>query len=175
MKPRFTIRPATTADVERIVQLNHALFQEDAGQRDPTMNLNWALEEGGRFYAGFLKREATVVLLIEVREGGETTAVVGYLAGQMRHRFQMRPIDIAELDSMYIIEAYRNLDLGTALVARFREWSQEQGAERIAVTAYAANTRALTFYQRLGFIPRDITLELPLGIVNGKLSITNGK
>lgn len=159
------------ADVARIVALNHALFQEDAGQRDPTMNLNWALEEGERYFSGFLKREQSVVLLVEDSEGGgggETTAVVGYLAGQMRHRFQMRPINIAELDSMYVCEPYRNLGLGTQLAEQFRVWAETQGAERIAVTAYAANSRALAFYQRLGFVPRDITLELTLEMVNGE-------
>ncbi len=170
MNPRFTIRPATVDDVERIVQLNHALFQEDAGQRDPTMNLNWALEEGVRVFTGFLKREQSVVLLVEDGEGGETTAVVGYLAGQMRHRYKMRPINVTELESMYVIETHRNQGMGTALVGQFCEWSQAQGAECIAVTAYVANTRALAFYQRLGFIPRDITLELALEkIVNGEL------
>lgn len=179
MNLRFTIRAATVADVACIVQLNHALFQEDAGQRDPTMNLNWALEEGERFFAGFLKRAQAVVLLVEAGGGiqgeEETTAVVGYLAGQMRHRFQMRPINIAELESMYISEPYRNLGLGTQLVAHFRDWAEQQGAERIAVTAYAANTRALAFYQRLGFVPRDITLEMTLEIVNRKLSMVNGE
>jgi len=40
------IRCAEEADVSDIIQLSHALFQEDAGQRDKSVNLNWAVEHG---------------------------------------------------------------------------------------------------------------------------------
>ena len=41
-----SIRRADEKDVSEIVELSYALFQEDAGQRDPWMNLNWPREEG---------------------------------------------------------------------------------------------------------------------------------
>ena len=40
------VRQATQIDVGTIVQLSHALFQEDAGQRDQTVNLEWAIANG---------------------------------------------------------------------------------------------------------------------------------
>ena len=39
------IRKAISDDIASIVELNFALFQEDAGQRDPYMNLNWPKED----------------------------------------------------------------------------------------------------------------------------------
>jgi GNAT superfamily N-acetyltransferase len=45
------------------------------------------------------------------------------------------------------------------LVEAFLEWVSQRGVERVSVTAYAANEGAVAFYQRLGFRPRNITLE----------------
>jgi GNAT superfamily N-acetyltransferase len=42
----------------------------------------------------------------------------------------------------------------------FLEWAQEQGAGRVTVMAYTANERAVFFYQKMGFLPKNITLEL---------------
>ena len=39
---------------------------------------------------------------------------------------------------------------------------QEDGAEIMTVTAYAANQSAVNFYQSLGFTPKQITLALKL-------------
>jgi hypothetical protein len=40
------IRKGEIADLNHLVALNYALFQEDAGQRDPLMNLNWPRAQG---------------------------------------------------------------------------------------------------------------------------------
>ncbi|RME83448.1 MAG: GNAT family N-acetyltransferase, partial [Caldilineae bacterium] len=50
----ITIRRADEKDVPIIVELNYALFQEDAGQRDPFMNLNWPREEGHQYFSKLL-------------------------------------------------------------------------------------------------------------------------
>lgn len=48
------------------------------------------------------------------------------------------------------------------LARGFLAWCQEKGAQRVSVTAYAANVRAVEFYRRLGYEPRNVTLELGL-------------
>jgi hypothetical protein len=45
------VRKATPPDVPAIVALNDALFQEDAGQRDPSVNLDWAKQHGAGHFA----------------------------------------------------------------------------------------------------------------------------
>ena len=46
------------------------------------------------------------------------------------------------------------------LANQFLKWAREKGAERVSVTAYAANERAIAFYERLGFEPRNLSLEM---------------
>ncbi len=157
MKGEVTIRRAGEADVSAIVELNYALFQEDARQRDPFMNLNWPREEGHEYFSKLLKSEKSLGLLAEA--DGEA---IGYLIGYMRRSSSLRPVKLAELESMYVQEEYRGQGIGQQLVERFLEWVREQGGERVSVTAYAANERAIAFYRKMGFTPKSLTLELGL-------------
>jgi len=152
-----TIRHAAEKDVPIIVELNHALFQEDAGQRDPFMNLNWPQEEGHEYFSKLMRSERGLGLLAEA-EG----KVIGYLVGYLRHSSSLRPVKMAELESMYVREVYRGQGVGQQLVQKFLEWAKERGVERVSVTAYVANERAVAFYEKLGFTAKRLTLELGL-------------
>ena len=153
----ITIRHAAEKDVPIIVELNHALFQEDAGQRDPFMNLNWPQEEGHEYFSKLMRSERGLGLLAEA-EG----KVIGYLVGYLRRSSSLRPVKMAELESMYVREAYRGQGVGQQLVQKFLEWARERGVERVSVTAYVANERAVAFYEKLGFTAKSLTLELGL-------------
>ena len=161
MNSNLTIRQATESDVDSIVSLNHALFQEDAGQRDPHMNLDWPLEHGRDYFASLLSQEETYCLIAE-----NPGQAVGYLIGYLRKSSSLRPIKLAELESMFVTADERSTGLGAELVSQFRAWCQAQGVERISVSAYAANKRAIAFYRRHGFEPKNVSLEVGLDSVS---------
>lgn len=138
------IRKADENDVPIIVVLNQALFQEDVGQRDPFMNLNWPQEEGHAYFTKHMRSQKSVGLLAEI-EG----KLIGYLVGYVKGSSSLRPIKMAELESMYVRKEYRSQRVGQQLVTRFLEWVREQGAERVSVTAHAANEGAVAFYSTL--------------------------
>lgn len=148
------IREAEHDDLEVIVALNHALFQEDAGQRDPYMNLNWAQEEGHAYFARHLGSETSHCLVAE--QPGE---VVGYLVGYTRQASSLRIAAEAELESMFVRGAFRGHGAGAQLIDAFLAWCREREIQRVAVTAYAANEGAIRFYQRAGFRPANLTLK----------------
>ena len=153
----ISIRKATEEDVQTLVALNHELFQEDAGQRDPQMNLNWALEEGEEYFEYMMMVNNSIGFLAESE--GET---VGYLVGRVKKRASFRPIRIAELESMFVYKPYRRLGVGKQLVDHFLAWTREWEVDRVTVTAYATNDPALNFYRKNGFVDRTISLELGL-------------
>ncbi len=130
----MNIRQATEDDVLAIVQLNHALFQEDAGQRDAAVNLEWAQAHGRAHFRRLMAREGGLCLL--AIEAGE---VVGYLAGYVCRSSDYTLVPTAELESMFVQATSRSQGIGTVLAQRFLSWAQENGAVRILVTAYAAN------------------------------------
>jgi diamine N-acetyltransferase len=56
-------------------------------------------------------------------------------------------------------EGFRGQKIGERLFQEFIRWSKEKGAERIKVSAYAPNHKAIDFYKRVGFVPYETILE----------------
>ncbi len=152
-----TIRRATQDDVLSIVAFSSALFQEDAGQRDPSMNLDWAMQEGAAYFSQFLAKPLHTILLAEAE-----SRPLGYLAGYVSAGDSLHPQPSAELESMFVENEFRAHGVGKALAQEFFAWCTRNGAHRITVTAYSQNENAVRFYQRLGFVPKQLTLEANL-------------
>ncbi len=84
----------------------------------------------------------------------------GWLPGGPRGgRNDLEAGKVAELESMYVREGYRDRGVGARLVDEFLGWAGSRGAELASVVAYATNERAIRFYQRSGFRPRSVSLE----------------
>lgn len=149
------IRKATSDDIASIVELSFALFQEDAGQRDPYMNLNWPKEEGHEHFSKLVSGDDSICLLATIGE-----AVIGYLVGYLWDSGNLRPTKMVELESMYVRQNWRSRSVGRHLAGEFLKWAKQKGAQRASVTAYAANTRAIEFYRELGFEPKSLSLEM---------------
>lgn len=163
-------RKASKADLRSIVALSSALFQEDAGHRDPFMNLRWPEEEGEEYYAGIISGLDSVCLVVEV--GG---SIAGFLTGYLHERTSLRPVALAEMESMFVIQEFRGQGVGTHLVNSFLKWCQTRGAQRVSVTAYSDNAGAIAFYNALGFEPRNLTLEQGVSVCRRKDLGSNGK
>jgi GNAT superfamily N-acetyltransferase len=148
------VRVARAEDIPGLVASSAALFAEDAGTRDPTMNVDWPHQHGHLRFTETIGDPDRLILVVDA--GGE---VVGHLTGVLNEGTAYRPVTIATLASLYVRPAHRSGGVGADLVRAFRDWARDRGADRVAVTAYAANTSALRFYQREGFIPHTVTLE----------------
>ncbi len=148
------IRSATTADIPSLVASSAALFAEDAGTRDPTMNIDWPKQHGAQQFTENVDDPDRLVLVAEA-DG----SVVGYLTGLLGEPTTKRPVRVATLGSLYVHPSQRGSQIGTRLVERFRSWARDKGADRLAVTAYASNESAIRFYQRQGFTPHTQVLE----------------
>jgi GNAT superfamily N-acetyltransferase len=149
------IRHAVAADAPAIAGLSDELFQEDARQRDPTVNLDWAKQHGAAYFAEMIAGPDSGCFVAQA--GGET---VGYLAFRLHRPSDYRPIVSAELESILVRAPWRSQQIGDRLVQEFKRWARENNAQRLTVTAFAANERAILFYRRAGFAPHSLTLEL---------------
>ena len=151
------IRKAREDELKIVQELNQMLFEND-GVWDKTLNMNWVFsEEGEKYFRDRISGEG-VCLVAEL--DGE---VVGYLAGGMfkpyHHRIQMK---MAELENILVKEEFREKNIGEKLFEEFLKWSKEQNAQRITVYATAQNSRAIKFYERVGFKPYSLELELEI-------------
>jgi len=151
------IRRGNLDDLAGLVASSAALFAEDAGTRDPTLNQDWPRREGPQAFRELIDDPGRLCLVAD-----DSGVVVGHLSGAMRPPVPIRPLAVAELISMYVRPAYRRLELGGQLVEVFFDWARKQGAARASVSAYASNEGAIRFYQRQGFEPRTVILETDL-------------
>ncbi len=46
---------------------------------------------------------------------------------------------------------YRNLGIGTALLSELMKWAEEMGAEKLWLSVFSTNERAISLYKKLGF------------------------
>jgi len=148
------VRAARPEDVPGLVGSSAALFAEDAGQRDPTMNLNWPHEHGTHHFTETVNNPDHLVLVAVADEH-----VIGHLTAVLGAPTTKRPVRVATLASLYVQPASRGSGAAGTLVDTFRTWARENQADLLAVTAYATNNRAIRFYERQGFTPATITLE----------------
>jgi GNAT superfamily N-acetyltransferase len=63
---------------------------------------------------------------------------------------------------MYVQQPWRSQDVGRQFAEACIQWATHQGAQRMSVTTYATNTRAITFYQAFGFEPQSLSLEMDI-------------
>lgn len=152
----YEVVTARGGDVGALVRLCSALFREDAGGRDPFTDVGWPTARGRDHFLALVSRNDALCLLATA---GATP--IGYLAGFVTEPTEIRPVRTAEIQSMYVEAGSRERGVGSALVDGFLSWARDQMAGRVSVTAYASNDAAVRFYERTGFRPRSVTLEMP--------------
>lgn len=150
------LRLAGSADLEGLVASSAALFAEDAGSHDTTMNLAWP-GQGGRDVLAAGIDDPTRLTLVAVCDG----AVVGHLLGRVEQP-GWRSVRVATILSLFVSADHRNAGLGSGLLTRFRSWAAEVNAVALEVTAYTANEAAIRFYARHGFCRHTSTLQQPV-------------
>ncbi|HEV7973526.1 GNAT family N-acetyltransferase [Amycolatopsis sp.] len=144
-------------DAAALAELNQLLYLEDAGTHDPFTDIEAALADAMNYFTGFLDDESTTAFLAV-----ENGSVAGYLAGRFYAKSLRRKVSTAELESIYVRPEFRNRQVGALLVDSFFRWAVERGAGRAAVNAYFANESARRFYERFGFAPKNVTLDMAL-------------
>ncbi|MFC8427847.1 GNAT family N-acetyltransferase [Streptomyces sp. NPDC057253] len=166
----LTVRPARPDDIPGLVASSAGLFAEDAGTRDPSVDVDWPLRHGAESFATVLADGGRLVLVVD-HEG----EVVGHLTGTLTEPSAVRPVRSATLNALYVRPAHRRSRVGGRLVAEFLAWAEARGATQAEVAAYAANPDAIRFYERQGFAAHAVTLRSALGRKSEVQSGANGQ
>lgn len=154
----IAIEPASVDDIDRLVELEAKLFDEDAARHDTFADLSWPHREGGADFARLLDSPASVVLV--ARDGDD---IVGHLVGYVSDPTPTRKrVTYAVLRSIYVESDHRHQGVGRVLTERFVSWGREQGCVEAHVASYLANEPAQRFYERNGFVERSVSRVLPL-------------
>jgi GNAT superfamily N-acetyltransferase len=146
------VRRATEADIDGLVASITGLFAEDS-VRDRLRNPAWPQAHAADDESENLANSDMLVLIAE-----HDASVIGHLTGAFYAATAMWTAPRAYLISMHVMAAWRGQHVGAQLVDYFRSWAEERGAVQLRVTAYTANTGAIRFYQRQGFVPLETSL-----------------
>jgi len=141
--------PSLWASADALIRTDAAVF--DAG----ATNLAWVTSGGPAYCAALVVDGDDFALL--ARDEDE---VIGHIVGRRYGPNELHPIITAELESIHVYPAHRGRGVGGRLVSSFLE--RVAGVDRVTVSAYAQNTRALGFYARRGFEVRSMILDLDL-------------
>lgn len=151
-------RPATTDDVDRILELTRELRAELAGQRGG--DLWWRTHEPVEHHEpglrALLDYDDDCVLV-----GSVDDTVVGY-AITRRHRLPDGS-HLAVVGELYVEPDAREVGVGESLVGAVLEWAQAHGCVGIDATALPGNRAAKNFFETHGFVARSLTMHRPLG------------
>lgn len=149
---------ATTAEIDSLLELEAALFIEDAGRHDPYADTTWPAREGRQDFEELIASASGIVLAAR-----RSDDVVGLLAGYAQQSSPTRqPVEYAVLRTMYVAERARREGVAMMLTERFLDWARDRGCVEAHVDHYAANLGAAALYERCGFQPRSIARALKL-------------
>lgn len=146
-------------DLDDLLASVAGLFREDAGTHDPAMDVTWPERGGDDYYRPLVDAETCLLTLARAADDGRA---VGHLVGKLLAADELRTVPLAVLESIRTDPAVRGSGVGTKLVEHFLGWAQDNGAQQVSVSAYAANEGAQRFYRRHGFTPMSVTLRRPL-------------
>ncbi|MDR0448932.1 MAG: GNAT family N-acetyltransferase [Rickettsiales bacterium] len=150
------IEKGAIKDLPDIQTLNNKLFGLEIANFDPDLIPNWPLSaEGKAYFKDMIENKFVLV----ARDGGH---IIGYFAGTIGLDMPITKGPLAEMDNTFIEEDYRGGGIGRKFFDVFLAECKKRGVYAIRVNASFANKTAIAFYEKLGFKPKNLTLDFKL-------------
>lgn len=146
----LSIRRATLADVPILAELVlvvHELHVQQEPQRYKAMRANDPAVRA--FFTDLLSKESAHVFL--ALDGDQPIGYVLALLREVPENPFVHSGRALHIDQMSVNTAYQGQGVGTRLMETVLELAQTLGAERVSLGVAVFNTRAIRFYERLGF------------------------
>lgn len=147
---QVSMRPAEPADAEALALVGQATFLETYAGLLPGADIlaHCQREHAASRYAAWLDDGESLIWLVEASEGA---APVGYaVVAPPDLPIPTAPGDL-ELKRFYLLERLQGRGLGVRLMDLVVKGARRNGAPRLLVGVFAANSRAIAFYARQGF------------------------
>ena len=134
--PAVTVREATLADVDRVLELVVAVAGEG----------RWISVEAPVDVAQRRRR------MVEELEGEQTVMLVAEAGGELVGQLDLRlaRYGVADL-GMLVAPGWRRRGVGSALMAEAIARARAAGAHKLTLQVWPHNTAALALYERFGF------------------------
>jgi RimJ/RimL family protein N-acetyltransferase len=142
----WVLRHARPADAEPLARLYAAVRAEGRWLVTPATAVSPPSE--AFFIAELIRTDESAVVVAEA--GGE---IVGNALVMSDRDVSSRHVGVL---SVTVADGWRDVGLGTALVAATQDWVRERGLTRLALSVFPDNARAIAVYTRAGFVREGI-------------------
>ena len=143
---RWMLRPAQSSDAEALARLFAAVRSEGRWLVTPPTAVSHASEA---FFIGELINAHSAAVLV----ADATGAVVG-------NALVLIDRDVASSHvgtlSLVVDAGWRDVGIGSALVAAAQAWARERGLVKVALSVFPDNPRAIAVYQKAGFVREGV-------------------
>lgn len=150
------IRHAQLADLEDVKKLSQLIFEKEFDEFDPELNLNWTYSNyGEKYFVDRINQIEGLIFVCEIQK-----QIIGYSCSTFLEPLSYRISPKAvEIDSIYIIDKFRNKQIGTELINFSIGEFKNRGFGKVVIKASVKNLKAINLYNRLGFKGLNIELE----------------
>ncbi|MCX6029697.1 MAG: GNAT family protein [Chloroflexi bacterium] len=145
----FVVREADAADAAQISAHTCAILAEPWWMVTEPDELRLSVDQEEAWILGFRAQPDGLLLVADIGIA-ETRQVVGVLSFNTQTRRRLRHRGRIGLS---VQAPYRGLGIGEALLKTLLDWAAaEPELERVELSVFAHNTRALNLYHKLGFV-----------------------
>lgn len=145
----FTVREADVTDAAQIIAHTRAILTEPWWMVTEPDEFRLSVDQEEAWILGFREQPHGLLLVADVGTAG-ARQVVGALGFNTQTRRRLRHRGRIGLS---VHASYRGLGIGTALLQTLLDWAAaEPELERVELSVFSHNTRALSLYRQLGFV-----------------------
>ena len=154
-----TIRPAVKEDHPAITAIGFET-QEIHAEAYPAIFRQGVSGIPQEYFTRMIEGKDTTVFVAE-----EEQHVVGYVFLNVHDAppyGYLMPRRVVEISDIAVLRAYNNMGIGHQLFAASVEWAKAREATDLELQVWEFNKNAIAFYERLGMLPINRTMALPL-------------
>ena len=139
---RWTLRPARPTDARGLARL----FTEVRGEGRWLLTTPGAASEPSEaFFIGEMIRAGGGLALVAEADGN----VVGNVLVSLERNLVSSHVGTL---SIVVDQAWRDVGIGSDMVRAAQDWCREKGLAKLALSVFDDNARAITVYERAGFV-----------------------
>lgn len=149
----IAIRKVTAKDLEQLKQVSRLTFFETFSAENTEENMQQYLEEGfsdERLAAELEEDLSEFYFAVRGRD------IIGYLklnVGQAQTEQQDDPA--LEIERIYVLKEFQGMKVGQLLYEKAVQMALQKGVDYIWLGVWEKNTRAISFYKKIGFAEFD--------------------
>jgi ribosomal protein S18 acetylase RimI-like enzyme len=166
-EPPYSIRPARSDDLDRLVELMLAL-QDHLEASNPDL---WRMKAETRSHLGDqLATRLAAPNSCSLVARHEEQGVVGMAFGRVVTNTRYVPTRTGSIDQVFVRADHRRAGLGARLVAGLCQFFSAEGVTDLSLRYVVGNEEAAAFWRALGFSPRIVTAGARQEAVQARLS-----